>query len=219
MVYNISMPKDYKLQFKESSLEKFNNKISRIFVIICLVFLWFSLIANSIYSEATVFGRSMMPTLNTNFSYSDSQTQDTVILNHIKTPHKGDIIVVKKITNNQNEGINVIKRLIAIEGDKIKVLSTGQIVLNGEILQEDYVNTINREILYEKFYGTNGLKIKNPDLFIDDELFVPKNHIFYLGDNRGESEDCASYGPIHKKYLIARVDYVIKAGESKAEKI
>ena len=113
----------------------------------------------------------------------------------------------------------VIKRLIAIEGDKIKVLSTGQIVLNGEILQEDYVNTINREILYEKFYGTNGLKIKNPDLFIDDELFVPKNHIFYLGDNRGESEDCASYGPIHKKYLIARVDYVIKAGESKPKKI
>lgn len=213
------MQKFTEAYLKESSIEKFNNKCSKIFLFLCVIFLFFSVVKNLAYSEAVVYGKSMQPTLNKNFSSSDSRTQDKVILNYIKSAHKGDIIVVHKIKDYGDDEVNVIKRLIAVGGDSIEVLPTGQILLNGELLEEDYVNETNRSSLYDNFYDTDGLINTQPELFEDKKLIVPKDHIFYLGDNRGESADCSSYGPVHKKYLIAKVDFIIKSGDNKLKSI
>ena len=60
----------------------------------------------------------------------------------------------------------------------------------------------------------NNLKIKKPEFFEGNKLVIPKGYVFYLGDNRGGSSDCSDYGPMPKKNIIAKVDYIVKSGEN-----
>ena len=50
-------------------------------------------------------------------------------------------------------------------------------------------------------------------------LTVPENYIFFLGDNRGGSTDCSDFGPLEEKYLLAKVDFVLKYNSNVLDKI
>ena len=100
---------------------------------------------------------SMIPTLN-----EGDQLFVTRVYN-LDNLKRGDILVFDSDELNDV----LIKRLIGLPGDKIKIIS-GTVYVNGEELEEDYV--------------------KNPD-HISGEFEVPEGKYFFLGDNRAISYD------------------------------
>ena len=169
---------------------------------------------NFTHTYHSVVGPSMTPTLNTRGN------NDGVFVSKIKKYTYGDIIVVNK--NFGKEGLEekfVIKRLIALEGDKIKIdfieenyrvllIKSGEqepVVLEEEYLLGDYSSNSD---LFIKFNNT----IKEQGYTLDERGYfeIPENQIFYLGDNRSFGcEDCSTYGAMEKGAVIGKVDYII----------
>ncbi len=76
-----------------------------------------------------------------------------------------------------------IKRVIALPGEHIKI-ENGKVYINGEQLQENYLNT--------------GVTTPLTGPYTD--LVVPQGYVFAMGDNRAGSKDCREFGcvPIEK---------------------
>jgi len=99
---------------------------------------------------------------------------------------RSDVVVCK--SSASNGGRDIIKRIIAVPGDWL-VISDGIIILNGEELDEPYIN--------DTF--TSG----NIDIMLgEDEYFI-------AGDNRQESMDSRHYGAIRRDHIIGRVVFKI----------
>lgn len=100
---------------------------------------------------------SMVPTLN---------VDDRLFVTRVYNPEnleRGDIVVFESDELNET----LIKRLIGLPGDKIKI-ENGIVYVNGEKLEEDYIGE------NDNFNG---------------EYEVPEGKYFFLGDNRLVSKD------------------------------
>jgi len=120
-------------------------------------------IINFIFQIVTVSGESMVPTM---------QNNDKLILEkvsyRITSPKKNDIVVIRYPADIRER---LIKRVIAVSGDKIKI-NDNILYINDEAIDEYY---------------------KNEDFMQDyDEAVVPQDSIFILGDNRNFSKDSRS---------------------------
>lgn len=102
---------------------------------------------------------------------------------------RGDIVVFKF----QATGDVLIKRLIGLPGDKIKIIN-GNVFINGKKIEEPYV--------VQKDSGT---------YFGGKEITVPDNSYFFLGDNRTASMDARFWGStfILEKDIIGKAWCVI----------
>ena len=99
-------------------------------------------------------------------------------------PQRGDIIVFRYPIDDRK---NLIKRVIGLPGEKIKI-SNGMIYVNGEPLQGDkYVRTY-----YD--YGFYG----------EGEKTVPEDSYFVLGDNSINSDDSRFWGYVPRKNVLGR---------------
>ena len=76
-----------------------------------------------------------------------------------------------------------IKRAIALPGDRIRI-DRGVVYVNGARLREPYV--------------------EDPDARSVPELTVPPKSVYVLGDNRKQSEDSRSFGPVPDSLLIGK---------------
>lgn len=83
------------------------------------------------------------------------------------SPKRGDIIV---FPYPDDESILYVKRIIGLPGEKVDIID-GEVYIDGEKLQEDYVSS---EI-------TDSTK--------NSSYEVPENCVFVMGDNRGVSLD------------------------------
>jgi len=102
----------------------------------------------------------------------------------ITEPQRGDIIVFRYPFDDRK---NLIKRVIGLPGEKIKI-SNGMIYVNGEPLQGDkYVRTY-----YD--YGFYG----------EGEKTVPEDSYFVLGDNSINSDDSRFWGYVPRKNILGR---------------
>lgn len=80
-----------------------------------------------------------------------------------------------------------IKRVIALEGDHVKI-EDGKVYVNGEELKEDYLS--------------EDVSTKS-DVFYD--FIVPSGYIFAMGDNRDHSDDCRVFGCIPVEKIEGKV--------------
>ncbi len=78
----------------------------------------------------------------------------------------------------------MVKRIIATEGDHIRILADGGVEVNGARLQEEYIHG-----------RTDGLV----------DMTVPRGTVFVMGDNRGESFDSRNMGAIPCEDLKGKV--------------
>ena len=83
---------------------------------------------------------------------------------------------------------NFIKRVVAVPGDRLRI-EDGQPVVNGVRAEEDYIRPC----------GPTGNKCNLPE-----EIVIPPDHYFMMGDNRGESDDSRFWGPVPREDIIGQ---------------
>lgn len=96
---------------------------------------------------------------------------------------KGDIV-----TFRWNGGQTLVKRVIAREGERVRILPEGGVEIDGARLQEPYTQG-----------RTDGLA----------EFTVPEGTLFLLGDNREISYDSRNMGVISEEALEGKVFFRI----------
>ncbi len=128
-----------------------------------------------------VIGDSMKPTLH---------SMDWVFVTQGEyEPAYGDIVV---ISQPNSYGQNIIKRVIATEGQTVDInFTTGQVFIDGAEIYEPYINNAT----------TNHYDVTFP-------VTVPEGHVFVMGDNRQGSIDSRSstIGFIKTDYLLGKAD-------------
>ncbi len=142
-------------------------------------------------------------------------------------PSRGDVVVFKTPADNRTD---YIKRLIGLPGDKIQFIDSNLYINNSEVLkskiskdQKIYcgdkiieVFTFQELLPNKKSYNTVYLKdysFKNSDPFE-----VPKDHYFFLGDNRDCSKDSrflTSVGYVHKDNLVGKAQFIFFSSDKK----
>lgn len=148
----------------------------------------------------TVDGISMYPTLDGGGgaqSDSDRNNGETLYLNKLAKINRGDIIVFAP-DSGIFKGRTLVKRVIAVGGDHV-VISENVVYLNGERLDESYVN-------------------KDELARYDDlDVYVEDGYIFCMGDNRNHSTDCREFGQIRLDCVVGRC-FLIKGLNGKLRK-
>lgn len=103
-------------------------------------------------------------------------------------PERGDVIVFHTDMKDENDhDKNLIKRIIGLPGDTVEIIG-GYVYLNGQILDEPYLNE----------QGISGEM---------EKITVPEGRLFVMGDNRGVSQDSRDVliGCIEEDSILGRV--------------
>ena len=178
-----------------------------------------------VYTQITVSGASMMETFH---------DKEVVGVSKIKAPKRGDVIVFYKQdgankffdifssgkSGDDNEHTKLIKRLVAISGDKLWVEQVEgnddlyYVVIqtaDGTLLYEDsYVRngeTLNKESFYIQRAVSNGSGLGNLVSHIGREnaLEIADGYFFAMGDNRVNSSDSRAFGVVPTSRLYGVV--------------
>lgn len=175
--------------FEKVKSEKTRKRAGLIFISILTALLILFLFFIYFFSKPIwISGTSMEPTL------SESTNDRVMLLKKGYEINYGDIIVFERAEGTEKK--QVVKRVIGKEGDRIEIVG-GNVIRNGEKLEEDYLAEIYRD--KEQFA---------------DEVVVGKGEIYILGDNRKDSLDSSIYGPINSDAVVGKVILVFKENKT-----
>ncbi|MCG8501755.1 MAG: signal peptidase I [Firmicutes bacterium] len=133
-----------------------------------------------VFSLIKVNGQSMLPTLH--------HDDRLVVVKLMYEPKQGDIIILNPPDKQKGP---FVKRIIATSGQNVDIdYEKHKVYVDGEVLQEDYVNE---------------LVMQRGD--IQFPVTVPEDHVFVLGDNRNNSRDSrySDVGMIPYQFIIGKV--------------
>jgi signal peptidase I len=82
---------------------------------------------------------------------------------------------------------NFIKRVVAVGGDRISIKG-GRVYINGKRQPEPYINP------------DRGCQVCN----LPQEIRIPRDHYYMMGDNRGQSSDSRDWGPVPGENMIGK---------------
>ena len=135
-------------------------------------------------------------------------------------PDYGDLVVFKTPSDNRTD---FIKRLIGLPGDQIQ-FKEGNLLVNNEIVLKtkkqnsneievsEFVEELDPKTSYTVVYKTSGSMI-NTDVYK-----VPKEHFFFLGDNRDCSSDSrflSNVGYVHQNNLVGKARLIFFSNDTK----
>ena len=142
---------------------KFLSALKELIVTLVLVVLIAAVLKFFIVDSCKILSESMATTLNTN---------DRIIIFKLAycfgEPERGDIITFEPPAE-MDEGKDFIKRVIGLPGETVEVRSGEGVYINGEFLEEPYIE-----------------EIPNYDF---GPVTVPENSYIVFGDNRNRSAD------------------------------
>ena len=133
-------------------------------------------------------------------------------------PKAQDIVVCF----SPDDGIRLVKRVIACPGDKVKVLGN-KLYINDEVVEYEFKPIDSVEHLANEYSGNGQLYEEYlsdvPHLIMHtphmntiknfDEIIVPEGKYFVMGDNRDNSKDSRYFGFIERKQIIGKVTMVL----------
>ena len=148
-----------------------------ILFVLCAVYL----VIHFVGQRTQGLGSSMEPKL----SSEDNLIVDKISY-HFHDPERFDIVV---FPFRYEENTYYIKRVIGLPGETIRIDEEGNILINGEILQEEY----GKEV------------IQNPGRAYE-EIELGDDEYFLMGDNRNNSTDSRdpSVGNVTREEIIGR---------------
>jgi len=129
---------------------------------------------------------------------------DRVLVNklscRVHEVNRDDVIGFARVTTSGGvvEHDDLIKRVIAVGGDNIQIKKC-EVIINGVQIDEPYLGA---EVEGED----PNSRCRVADM---PSLTVPVDQLFVMGDNRAESFDSRSFGPIPKKLVIGRAFAVV----------
>ncbi len=169
------------IETEENKMKHVLKEILSISIYLLLVFCAAYLIVTYVGQRTQVSGSSMETTL----SDGDHLIVDKISY-RFEDPERFDIIV---FPYQYDTDTYYIKRIIGMPGETVQIDDSGDIYVDGELLEEAY----GREVIQ------NPGRANDPILLGDDEYFV-------MGDNRNNSSDSRdpSVGNIHRKDIIGR---------------
>lgn len=167
--------------------QKKNQKKDRGFTIFCGVMIVLVLLNTFVVKMAIVDGRSMYPTLH--------DRQLLLVLRVGSQPRHGDVVVI-----HTGDGLldrtYIVKRVIATQGDRVKIdYDTDTVTVNEIPIDEPYLNPEE----------SDPMEPRDGQMVVS--LTVPEGTVFVMGDNRNHSADSRSekYGPIATGKILGKV--------------
>lgn len=157
-------------------IKKVAKEIVGYFIAIASAVIVAILIRIFIFEPFIVPTPSMEPTL---------MVGDQVIVNKLSYKlgplARGDIVAFHSSTE---DGKELVKRAIAIEGDEIVLTSEGEVFVNGERIEEGYL--------------PSGQNIS----YLNQIIVVGEDEVFVMGDNRNNSFDSRYFGTIQEEDIF-----------------
>ena len=133
--------------------------------------------------RSLVDGHSMEPTF-----FGDDRLVVSRVHYLLGQPQRGDILVFNSLKPSElKRGVMLIKRVIGTPGDTVE-LRDQKIHINGEALDEPYIKDENCRRRCQ-----------------DNSWRLAENEYFMMGDNRNNSNDSRSFGPVPLPKIVGRV--------------
>lgn len=140
-------------------------------------------VASFVAEPVKVSGRSMDPNYQDGEYYIVHKSAYQSDL-----PKRGDVITFHPPRDPKQ---SFISRVIGLPGDRIKI-ENGEVFINGQRLKEPYLASGTRT-------DTRGYMVEA------EEINIPENSYFVMGDNRSYSSDSREYGFVSKEGIIGKV--------------
>jgi len=162
-----------------------------------------------IFKPVTVGGSAMEPSYKNDVNY---------LVNKLafigSPPVRGDVVTFQYTQNPKYAGIS---RIIGVPEDKL-IIQNGKVSVNGAVLEESYIasgvitQTSARSEIKDINDGTGMIEDINAPKILDEgqEITVPENSYFMMGDNREESVDSRSLGFVDRKDIFGKVAFQYK---------
>ena len=147
--------------------------ISELFVAAMIIV---AVVITFLFRSVNVEGESMMYTLH--------DSDRLVISNFLYTPAVGDIVVLNLPDHFK---VPIIKRIIATENQTINITKSGEVYVDGEKRQEDYIHDKTVRKSHNSY-----------------PVVVPKGCVFVMGDNRMNSSDSRDVGCVSVRNIVGR---------------
>lgn len=151
---------------------------------------------------------------------------DIIVFKYPSTTYNKDEV---ERPDNRKIFTNYVKRVIGVPGDRIR-LRGHDVIVNGEVVAERRIAVVDENEnhkdaplqplidpvpprkpgeLYDVYYSSDAGRTPRYEVFEDsDEIVVPSESYFVMGDNRDNSQDSRFWGFVPRDHVIGRAMFV-----------